>query len=180
VNGSEVSCVGGRALHYHEPGPFTSRLRSVNTPRVSLAATLRRAVGERWRWWLPPALLVAVAITQPVLVHRAHLTPWKGGGFGMFASTDGAAFRRVRMIVDRGGRSEEVESSPSLDTLELQARLFPSDRRLRRLAAALVARERRRGQPAASVRLEVWRTTFAGPGLLPIEEPIGSLVYRVE
>jgi len=150
----------------------------VSTPRVSLAATLR-AVGDRWRWVLPPALLVAVAITQPVLVHRAHLTPWKGGGFGMFAATDGAAFRRVRMVVERDGRAEETESSPSLDRLELQARLLPSDHRLRLLAIALAAREQRRGRPVTSVRLEVWRTTFAEADLQPVEELVGSLVHRV-
>jgi hypothetical protein len=133
-----------------------------------------------WRWGLPPALLVLVAVTQPLLVHRAHLVPWKGGGFGMFAATDGAATRRVRLFVERERRFEEVELSPSLEGLELRARLFPSDRRLRALALALAAREHRRGQPVTSVRLEVWRTTFAAPGLEPVEEPLRHLVHRVD
>ena len=152
----------------------------MNRPRVSPSSVVRRTVRERWRWWLPAALLVLVAITQPFLVRSAHLVPWKGGGFGMFAVTDGAAFRRVRVFVERGERFEEVELSPSLETLELRARLFPSDHRLRALALAVAARERRREQPVTSVRLEVWRTTFAAPGLDPAEERIRSLVHRVD
>jgi hypothetical protein len=141
---------------------------------------VRRTFRERWRSWLPAALLVAVAVTQPLLVRTAHLVPWKGGGFGMFAATDGAAFRRVRLFVEREQRFEEVELSTSLETLELRARLFPSDHRLRALALAVAARERRREQPVTSVRLEVWRTTFAAPGLDPAEESIRSLVHRVD
>jgi hypothetical protein len=44
----------------------------------------------------------------------------------------------------------------------------------------VAAREQRRGQPVTSVRLEVWRTTFAAPGLDPAEERIRSLVHRVD
>lgn len=149
-------------------------LRSVN---AGTPATARS--GEAWRWWLAPALLFVVATIQPFLVHRAHLTPWKGGGFGMFAATDGASTRRVRIVVERDGRFEEVESSPSLDALELQARLFPSDHRLRALAAALAAREQRRGSPVTTVRLEVWRTSFAVGTLQPLETLVHGLVYRV-
>jgi hypothetical protein len=147
---------------------------------VRPSSVVRRTFRERWRSWLPAALLVAVAATQPLLVRTAHLVPWKGGGFGMFAATDGAATRRVRLFVEREGRFEELDLSPSLETLELRARLFPSDHRLRALALAVAARERRREQPATSVRLEVWRTTFAAPWLDPAEERIRSLVHRVD
>jgi hypothetical protein len=38
--------------------------------------------------WSVPFLLCIVAVTQIFLSHTKHLTPWKGGGFGMFASID--------------------------------------------------------------------------------------------
>ena len=142
-------------------------------------ASIRRPSAGRWRSWLPLALLSAVALTQVTLVRTSALSPWKGGGFGMFAATDGAAARRTRLVVERDGRSEEVESSPSLEVPELRARLFPSDRRLRAVAEALAAREARRGQPVTSVRVEVWRTTFGAESLAPVEERVRALQHRV-
>jgi hypothetical protein len=122
-------------------------------------------------------LLLAIALLQGVLVHTSALSAWKGGGFGMFATTDGAAFRRTRLYVERDGRREEVESSPSLEPAEMRARLFPSDHRLRAVAERLIARETRRGQAVDLVRVEVWRTTF-DEALQPVEEPVRSLEYR--
>src|SRR5262245_2192837 len=63
----------------------------------------------------PAAPLLAVAVTQVVLARVADLSPWKGGGFGMFATNDGAAFRYVRLFVDAPGRSEETHVTESLE-----------------------------------------------------------------
>jgi hypothetical protein len=60
-------------------------------------AGLRRR--QRWRTILPVALLVAVASVQVVLTRTAGLSPWKGGGFGMFSTTDDSGRRRVRVFV---------------------------------------------------------------------------------
>ncbi len=46
--------------------------------------------------WLVPGILVCVALTQITLSFAAGLTPWKGGGFGMFSSIDAAPMRTVR------------------------------------------------------------------------------------
>ena len=47
-----------------------------------------------------PALLLAlVAVCQIVLAKTADLTPWKGGGFGMFATLDHNAHRRLEVVV---------------------------------------------------------------------------------
>ena len=48
---------------------------------------------------LPVALLLAVAGAQMTLARTAGLSPWKGGGFGMFSTTDDAGRRRVRVFV---------------------------------------------------------------------------------
>jgi hypothetical protein len=59
---------------------------------MSTAARLPRvAIG------LPTALLLLVACAQMILTRTDHLSPWKGGGFGMFASVDGLPFRWVRL-----------------------------------------------------------------------------------
>jgi hypothetical protein len=46
-----------------------------------------------------PSILVAVALVQAFLAHTQDMTPWKGGGFGMFASVDRANHRSVRVFL---------------------------------------------------------------------------------
>jgi hypothetical protein len=43
-----------------------------------------------------PLLLVLVAVRQIALSQKYSLSPWKGGGFGMFSSLDRAETRLVR------------------------------------------------------------------------------------
>ncbi|MDG2390966.1 MAG: hypothetical protein P8M30_16790, partial [Planctomycetaceae bacterium] len=43
-----------------------------------------------------PLLLVVVALTQIVRAYTVDQSPWKGGGFGMFASVDSPGNRERR------------------------------------------------------------------------------------
>jgi hypothetical protein len=102
---------------------------------------------------LAPALLVALALAQLAAWQCAALSPWKGGGFGMFATTDHGAFRLVR-VVEVGAAGERRIALPSeLDRLRRHARELPREANLRRLAEAL--------------RVEVWRTEFSSADLAP-------------
>ena len=58
---------------------------------------------------VPPLLLFVMAVIQIALARTADLTPWKGGGFGMFATLDHAAYRAVDIVVDAPDRSEALE-----------------------------------------------------------------------
>lgn len=97
--------------------------------------------------WLPPWLLVGVALVQIWLVYGEAMSPWKGGGFGMFASSDVPSARSVR-VFDGDGRRIPIPAAQR--ALRLRARALPTERNLRALADALGSEE-----PA---RLEVWRT----------------------
>jgi len=109
---------------------------------------------------VPPLLLVAVAVLQVFLVRILHLSPWKGGGFGMFASVDGLPFRAVRIEIDAVDRSERIAIPPSLRRLADEAATLPSRGLLERLANGVVARERRQGRSVDRVRVEVWRADY--------------------
>jgi hypothetical protein len=116
---------------------------------------------------VPPALLALVACGQIALTRFTALTPWKGGGFGMFSTADGASNRRTRVFVTGPERSEELEVPPSLAEGAAACEAFPTERCLAGLARRLVERERRQGRPVSSVRLQVWRTEFAPITLEP-------------
>jgi hypothetical protein len=125
------------------------------------------AVTQRWSAALPAVLLTIVATTQIVLTRVTMLSPWKGGGFGMFSTLDGRPFRYARLFVRAPERSEELAVPPSLEELVASVEILPGEAQLDRLARAVVARERRRGRPADEVRIEVWRVEFAAGSLMP-------------
>ena len=140
---------------------------------------LRRRSLQTWRVYAPVLALIAVAVVQVVLTRTADLSPWKGGGFGMFASTDGVAFRRVRIVVEAPGRSEQLAIAPSLQAAADRAALLPSDRLLTKLAQAVAARERRHGSPVATVRIQVSRVEFGGDVLTGSERQLRTFDYTV-
>ena len=114
-----------------------------------------------WRATLPVALLLAVACAQVTLARTAGLSPWKGGGFGMFSTTDDAGRRHVRVFVSAPERSEEIAISPSLEDAAARAAVLPTDAELSRLARRVVERERRYRRPVETVRIETWRIEYA-------------------
>jgi hypothetical protein len=129
---------------------------------------------------LPVGLLVLVAGTQVTLSRRAELTPWKGGGFGMFSTTDDVARRRVRVFVSAPERSEEVAIAPSLENAARRAAALPSDHQLTRLAEGVVRRERRYGRPVNSVRIEAWRIDYEPDTLAATFRLLRDYAYRVD
>ena len=129
---------------------------------------------------LPVGLLVVVAATQVTLARRAALTPWKGGGFGMFSTTDDASRRRVRVFVNAPERSEEIDIAPSLEDAARRAAALPADHELARLAKGIVARERRYARPVEAVRIETWRIDYAPDTLAATSRLLREYVYRVD
>jgi hypothetical protein len=126
---------------------------------------------------LPAALLLTVAATQMAVARHGLLSPWKGGGFGMFASIDGLPFRQVRIVVDAPGRSEEIDPPASLERLTARTATYPHMRALERLGRAVVARERRRDRPVSSVRIEVWRAGIS-PSLESTWQKLAEMVVH--
>jgi hypothetical protein len=138
----------------------------------------RRAAA--WRSLLPAALLVMVAGAQVVLARTAALSPWKGGGFGMFSTTDDSGRRHVRVYVSAPGRSEEIRIAPSLEDAARRAATLPADRALARLARRVVERERRHQRPVDTVRIEAWRIEYAPDTLAASSRLIRDYIYRVD
>lgn len=114
-----------------------------------------------WRALLPVSLLVIVACTQVALARTAGLSPWKGGGFGMFSTTDDVGRRYVRIFVRAAERSEEITIPPSLEDAARRAAVLPRDGEFARLARQVIDRERRHGRPVDTVRIEAWRIEYA-------------------
>jgi hypothetical protein len=92
------------------------------------------------RLYLAPALLVAIACCQATLVATCDLSPWKGGGFGMFSTCDSPRIRFFRARVQSGGRSILAGPAAVSETsLAALAKSLPSPWPLRQLAVSLAA-----------------------------------------
>jgi hypothetical protein len=143
-----------------------------------VAAERTRALAGRLRA-LPALLLVAVALLQIWMVEKAGLSPWLGGGFGMFSTTDSWARRHLHAVALRPGLREELDVPDSLRTDVRRALALPSERHLRALARALEAIERESGDPDAApleaIAIGVYRVRFDPATLAPSGEPIASL-----
>lgn len=132
---------------------------------------------RRWAPLLPAALLVLVAGAQMTLGRVWGLSPWKGGGFGMFSTLDARPFRYLRVYLTAPERSEELAIPASLEDVAAAAEILPTDAQLERLARRIVQRERTRGRPVAQVRIEVWREVFAQGSLAPTAHRLRDYVF---
>jgi hypothetical protein len=121
---------------------------------------------------LPSALLLVLAGVQIALVAGFQLSPWKGGGFGMFATNDQGAFRTLRAFALRPGGEVPLELPPQLRRLELRTRELPTRAALRRFAAALSAY----APDAPAIRAECWRTSFDAD-LRPLQRELAEATW---
>ena len=127
---------------------------------------------------VPAAVLIVIACLQVTLTRTIGLSPWKGGGFGMFSTTDDAGRRRVRVFVSAPERSEEIAISPALEDLADRAAVLPGDWQFTRLARRVVEREQRRGRPVETVRVECWRIDYAPDTLAATSHLTHAFVYQ--
>ena len=133
---------------------------------------------REWADWLrllPPLCLIAVAFAQLGLASAADLSPWLGGGFGMFSTTDSPSARHLHVFVIRAGLEREVWPDDSHPDLAERARALPLRANLRRLARGLARGPSPDYGPALAVRVQVWQTRFDSKSLLPSGQLLSEL-----
>lgn len=90
---------------------------------------------------VPAAVLVMVALLQLYLTHTANLSPWKGGGFGMFGATDAPDMRVIQAEgLDQDGNLIQVDLYSALgDRTIRRIRTLPRQSDLEQMAPQFVA-----------------------------------------
>ncbi|MEM8598280.1 MAG: hypothetical protein AAGF99_00025 [Bacteroidota bacterium] len=89
-------------------------------------------------YYAVPALLVLIAGWQIYRAHMQYLTPWKGGGFGMFSTVDGPTNRVLRTYLV----TPEGEALALYGTLSVQKKRIlgmPDDRTLEQIGREAAA-----------------------------------------
>jgi hypothetical protein len=119
---------------------------------------------------LPPALLLTVAGLQIALVHTADLSPWLGGGFGMFSTTDAPGARHVHVYAITAGVERELAVGDAHRELARRAGALPIDTHLAALAHAFQSEPVPEEGQRQATRVQVWRTRFDPNTLVPSSE----------
>ncbi len=117
--------------------------------------------------WLPPVLLLAVASNQHRLVMRDGLTPWCGGGFGMFSTADGRFARHLHVYATSAGVQTELAIPAALEERAQAVAALPSRARLDALARDLAPFAESDFEPPDSIRVDVFTVRFDQTTLAP-------------
>jgi len=89
--------------------------------------------------YLLSVVLLTVGGVHYAFVTQSGLTPWKGGGFGMFSTVDSGATRRLVIMAEAGGVMHRVVIPQRLQRLARATRLFPSNSRVESLAHQIMS-----------------------------------------
>ena len=87
--------------------------------------------------YMSPFLLLTIASIQFFSAHAFELTPWKGGGFGMFSTVDAldTRFLKIFLITPSGALPADVPESLERDKTRIQS--LPTPSRIEALAEAM-------------------------------------------
>lgn len=134
--------------------------------------------GRRVARWLgvpPVAVLVVVALLQMTLAHTVGLSPWKGGGFGMFSTVDSPDYRMVIVTVRLQGNEGRV---PLRDLVEgvgpeplNRVVAMPDDGAVRRVADSVLQRR---------WEIDSGRAMLNSEGKVPESVTVGVEALRVD
>lgn len=92
--------------------------------------------------FIVPILLCIIAISQIYMVFTKDLTPWKGGGFGMFAMIDRLEYRPVHITIYSSGEEYIVDARDLLERQDhYRVKSRPDKKILERLAANVKKRK---------------------------------------
>jgi len=112
---------------------------SCNALRASLPKSRFHPRSQRRRLWLAaPALLATVAVTQFMTAQITYVSPWKGGGFGMFSTVDAPSARFLRVSVHAEQWDQRIVIPRELTRLAQQARTAASGLLLDELASRIL------------------------------------------
>jgi hypothetical protein len=92
---------------------------------------------DRFYLYLSPFLLLTIASIQFYFAHAYELTPWKGGGFGMFSTVDAldTRFLKIFLITPNGAIPADVPANLEQDKTRIRS--LPTPSRIAALAEAM-------------------------------------------
>jgi len=158
---------------------MSTRAHAVETKQASGTAESESEGGWKYRiGYLPIFLFVIVALSQIYLAHTSNLCAWKGGGFGMFSTTDGGSNRHLHIFLLNDTMHKEVVTPDPLIDLDKRTANLPTERKLRKFGRKIAEAYSDEMVNFSRVRVEVWRTEFDAETLQPKASVIRELTIE--
>jgi hypothetical protein len=138
----------------------------------------------RWYWFLAPLLLVSFAGQQIYLAQTHHLSPWSGGGFGMFSSLDAGQRRTIEINVTYDGlRQRQPLPNALRDTAQRTATL-PTPENIKKLAEKInqtIGNNllKNNAEQLYQITLTVWRIRYSPDNLASQPEAVISQTFHM-
>jgi len=137
------------------------------TPEAPKIEDARESLIQRLAPTIPALVLIAVAAQQITLARIHDLDPWKGGGFGMFSTSEGAAARHSHVFMTQAGSEIEIDLPDAMEDLDERLLVLPSEQRLDEYARELSEVLRKQNTNHSAVRIEIWQTRYDVDDLTP-------------
>ena len=129
----------------------------------------------RYVFFLPVILLVTVAIVQIGLANYSFLSPWSGGGFGMFSTTDVGSARHVHIFAVTPSVRRELIPNTKHKKIVDQLLVFPADYRIKNFSEQLKNIFYIPEEGDVKLDIQVWKKTFNPRSLEPTSEIINTM-----
>lgn len=94
------------------------------------------SLGKVLEVW-PVVLLCGIAVVQMGMLRFANLSPWKGGGFGMFSTVDEPASRQILVWLETTDGLMAGQIPPEEETAAARLRTWPTRGRVEDLERRL-------------------------------------------
>jgi hypothetical protein len=126
----------------------------------------KKLFGYRFVIYFPVLLLVTIASIQINLVYSSNLSPWSGGGFGMFSTTDAGGSRHLHAYSVTSGIRRELDSDPKLKK-DLEVLLtLPTDYNILKFSDQL-ANINIPDEGQKTLNIQIWKKSFNPETLEP-------------
>ena len=126
-------------------------------------------------YFLPVILLVTVAFVQIGLANYSYLSPWSGGGFGMFSTTDVGSARHVHIYAVTPSVRRELIPNTKHKKIVDQLLVFPADYRIKNFSEQLRDIFYIPEEGDVKLDIQVWKKTYDPRSLEPTSEIINSM-----
>lgn len=127
--------------------------------------------------YLPTIVLVIIAINQLLLANFFNLSPWLGGGYGMFSTTDVGRNRHIHIYANSPGIRKELICPQDLKDIVFRTKSFPTGRNLKRLARRISVIED--DSTLQSIEIQVWKSQYKSKTLHPSGKMLKSAVLKL-
>lgn len=127
--------------------------------------------------YLPSILLITIAINQLILANFFNLSPWLGGGYGMFSTTDVGNNRHLHVYARSDGIFKELIYPQNLDDLALRTTSFPTTDNLKSFAYRIAELED--DKSISSMEVQVWKSYFKTYSLEPSSKIFLSYKFKM-